>query len=115
MENMDKKTCGCSACQAGGSCGGAQPMCGGHGCCGKHHLVKMILKIFIVILIFWCGFTLGQESGFIKATYGREMMKGSHQYGMMQGGWNNYSNYVPTVAPSNQPEMPATLTPTPTK
>jgi hypothetical protein len=102
MENIDKK-CGCSACQAGGSCGGAQPMCGGHGCCGKHHLVKMILKIFIVILIFWCGFTLGQEAGFIKATYGREMMRGGYQqYGMMQsGGWNNDSlnNIPPTAAP----------------
>ena len=108
MENMDKKTCGCSVCQAGGSCGGGQGMCGHHGCCGKHHLVKIILKIFIVIL-FWCGFQLGQESGFIKATYGREMRGSEHQYGMMQsGGWNNYSNtqVVPTT-----PGIPTTQAP----
>jgi hypothetical protein len=106
MENMDKK-CGCSVCQNGGSCGGMQPMCGGHGCChGKHHLVKMILKIFIVIIIFWCGFQLGQESGFIKATYGREMMRGgNYQYGITQnGGWNN-----PVAVPVNgaTPATPA--------
>jgi hypothetical protein len=84
-------------------------MCGHHGCCGKHHLVKIILKIFIVILIFWCGFQLGQESGFIKATYGREMRGSEHQYGMMQsGGWNNYSNtqVVPTT-----PGIPTTQAP----
>lgn len=117
MENMDKKeggnTCGCknNSCQ-GGSCGGMQSMCG-CGCHnGKRHLIKMILKIVIFILIFWCGFQLGLMTGYIKAENGRAMMRngnvGNYGAGMMGGGWNNYSNNVPVVNPSG-------ATPAPTK
>ena len=102
MENMDKKDCGC----AEGKC-----MCGGmghmHGCHGRHHLVKVILKIFIIILIFWCGFTLGQQVGFIKANYSHSMMRQDADWRMMDGGWGNNSNAqvvpsttVPTTLPA---------------
>jgi hypothetical protein len=69
MENMDKKE----------GMGG----CGCHG--GKCHLVKIILKIIIVILIFWSGFKLGVITGAIREEYGR----GGYGGGMMRGYYNN--------------------------
>jgi hypothetical protein len=86
MENMDKKECG--AC-GGGCCGGMHM----HGCHDrKRHLLKMILKIVIIVLIFWCGFQLGQMTGFIKAEYGRGIM--------MRGYGNNLNNNtVPAPLP----------------
>lgn len=60
MENMDKKQWG--DMESKDSCG-----CGMHHG-GKHHLIKIILKLVIVIIIFWCGFQLGQMTGFIKAS-----------------------------------------------
>ena len=89
MENMDKKECGCEAGKC--NCG---PMGHMHGCCGKHHLVKMILKLVILIIIFWCGFRLGEMTGVLKAGYGHA------NYGMMRGGYN-------------LPVGGATVTPTP--
>ncbi len=95
MENMDKK--GCAECDMHSMhdhacCGG---MCGNHGCHGGHyHLLKMVLKIAIVIIIFSCGFRLGEMTGFIKANggYGEYNKSG---YGMMRGG--SYFNYAPAV------------------
>jgi len=94
MENMDKKQCG-DACDCKGSChngmcGGFGQM-GGCGCHGgrHHHLIKVILKLFIVIIIFWCGFKLGVITGSIQAGYGRQIGNVS---GMMRG--YNYSNGV---------------------
>jgi hypothetical protein len=91
MENMDKKECGCGM----GGCGmGHMGGCGCYG--GKHHLLRVVLKILIVILIFWCGFRLGELTGTIRGEYGRiEMMHGErgsfgdygYDSGMMQG-WN---------------------------
>jgi hypothetical protein len=85
--NMEKKNCAC-----GGSCGGN---CGGgcgmqmHGChSGKYHLMKMILKIVIIILIFWCGFKLGEMTGFVRAEYGRGTMMDGGGFGMMRGGYS---------------------------
>ena len=54
-----------------------------NGCCGgKYRLVKVILKIVIVVLIFWCGFKLGEMTGYIKAELGgRGNMR---NYGMMR-------------------------------
>lgn len=101
--NMDKREggnmcCGGKDCCHGGNCGGMQSMsmCGCHG--GRRHLMKMILKIVIVILIFWCGFKLGQMTGFIQAEggYGRtsisSMMRG---YGY-NNSYNNGGASVPT-------------------
>ena len=69
---------------------------------GKHHLVKMILKLIIVMLIFWFGFSLGQMTGFIKAEGGRGMMMrgGNVGWGMMQG--NNFG-----ALPVQTPATPA--------
>jgi hypothetical protein len=73
MDEVNKKECGCGE----GKCG-----CGGHmHGHGKHCLVKMILKIVIIILIFWCGFKLGAITGSIRAGEG-------HGYEMMRGGYN---------------------------
>jgi len=57
--------------------------CGCHG--GRHHLFKMLLKIVIVILIFWSGFKLGVITGAIRGEYGR----GGYDSGMMRGYYNN--------------------------
>jgi len=79
MENLDKKQC---VCCAGGSCGGMSSMsgCGCHG--GKHHLIKIILKLIIVIIIFSCGFKLGVITGSIRAGYGHGIIGGNNS-GMM--------------------------------
>src|ERR1035437_3109509 len=70
MENLDKKQCGDNGCKSscqGGTCGEMHSMSGCGGCHGgKHHLKKMILKLIIVILIFWCGFKLGEITGSIR-------------------------------------------------
>jgi len=101
MENMDKKVCsGCgnSSCTCGGAMG-ANCMHGFHHH-GKYGLMRMILKIVIVILIFWCGFKLGNIVGYVRAESGRgAMMQRSFSnnggYGMMPGG---YSNIPPTTS-----------------
>ena len=82
MENLDKKEC----CEGKH---GAMCMMGGHGCCeGRHHLVKIILKIVIIILIFWCGFRLGEITGYLRASgYGNERAN----YKMMRG-YDYYNN-----------------------
>ena len=76
MDELNKKECGCGEGKCG--CGGPMGHMHGH---GKRCLVKMILKIVIVILIFWCGFKLGAITGSIRAVEG-------HGYGMMRGGYN---------------------------
>ena len=94
MENMDKKECGC---------GDGKCMCGGamgyrHGCHGRHHLVKIILKLVILIIVFWCGYHLGMMTGFLKAEYGRGMMtRDMSGYGTMRGG---YLGGASTVSPA---------------
>jgi hypothetical protein len=83
MENVDKKQdeCACGdSCRCG--CGGGM----GHmHCChgGRGHLVRLILKILIVVLIFWCGFRLGEITGSLQASYRYE-----NSFGMMNG-YNN--------------------------
>jgi hypothetical protein len=86
MENLDKKVCACGG-SCGGNCGGMQ-MHGCHG--GRHHLVKVILKLVILIIIFWCGFKLGEMTGFIRGEYGRGVMGGG--FGMMHSYGNPASN-----------------------
>ena len=89
MENMDKK----EGEKCGGSCG-CNSMGHMHGYHGKYHLVKVILKLFIVIIIFWCGFKLGEMTGVIRASYvrtgGMMMMHNS-------GGYNNMPAVTPAV------------------
>jgi hypothetical protein len=109
MENMDKKVCsGCgnSSCTCGGSMG-MGCMHGFHHH-GKYGLMRMILKIVIVILIFWCGFKLGNIVGYVRAESGRGAMMqrdfNNGGYGMMHGG---YSNISPTTS-SVTPAVPAT-------
>ena len=96
MENVDKKCCedGSKGCCQSGSCHGMQSMCGcGHGCHGgKHHLVKIILKLFIVIIIFWCGLKLGEMTGSIRSEYGYGNRSG---FGMMRG--NNFFTNIPNT------------------
>ena len=112
MENSDKKceTCGsseCKGCGQGqcGSCHGG--MCSSmmkHGCCGgRHSLFRVILKIVIVVIIFWCGFKIGEMTGFIRAEYGGgyNMMDGNgFGFRMMRGG---YYNSIPVINPSANP------------
>ena len=59
--NMDKKVCGCGGGMGGGNCGGM----GMHGCHGgKYHLMKVILKLVILIIVFWCGLKAGRDDRF---------------------------------------------------
>ncbi|MDR3519517.1 MAG: hypothetical protein P4L63_01345 [Candidatus Pacebacteria bacterium] len=105
---MDKKECGCAEGKC--ACGSMGHMHGCHG--GMYHLLKVVLKIFILIIIFWCGFQLGQESGLIKAEYGRAMMMsqrgGASNFGMMGGnsGWNNNTSGVMIPATNATPVVP---------
>jgi hypothetical protein len=98
MENIDKKNCDmCGHSCAGGSCGGCgMQMHGCHG--GRHHIVRMILKLILVALIFCFGFNLGQMTGFIKAEYGRGLVGGvnNYGYGMMRGYNYNATPITPT-------------------
>ena len=98
MENLDKKQCGDNGCKSscqGGTCGEMHSMSGCGGCHGgKHHLKKMILKLIIVILIFWCGFKLGEITGSIRAEIGQT--RGTSGWGMMRG-YSNYSNNLPNT------------------
>jgi hypothetical protein len=100
MENMDKKEGGC-ACSCSGGCGCDMRSMGGcmhmHGCHGgKRHAMRMLIKIVIVIIIFWCGFSIGQMIGFIKAETGRGLGGG---FGMMRG-YNYFNNNLPSGAGS---------------
>ncbi len=110
MENLDKKQSEdnvCKDCSQGKCCCG---MHGGHGFYGgKHHLVKIILKLFIIIIIFWCGFRLGEITGSIRGAYGRGMMN-RNDYGMMRG--YDYYNNIPSNANGGTTPAP---TPTPVK
>ncbi len=98
MENTEKK-CECGMHPMG-------PM-GYHGCHGgKHHLIKIILKIIIVILIFWCGFKLGNITGSIRGEYGH----GNRGGVQMMRGYNNFNNIIPPNANTG-----TQTTPTPVK
>ena len=90
MENIDKKQCGdmCKESDHSACCGGIGHMQGCHG--GKCHLVKMILKIIIVILVFFFGFKIGVMTGYLQAGYGRGVI-GENNFGMMRG-FNYYNN-----------------------
>lgn len=89
MENLDKKQC--DSCEHG-SCGGM----GMHGCChgGKHHLLKVILKLVIIMLVFFFGFKIGVMTGYLQAGYGRGAFEGNG-FGIMRG--YNYSNNLPNA------------------
>ena len=99
MENVDKKEGEnkCEKCGGPCTCGGMGHMHGCHG--GRHCLVKMILKIVIVILIFWCGFKLGEMTGIIRSGYGHNDFK------MMQGRFDNLPNNLGGSVPT--PAVPA--------
>ena len=104
---MEKKECCGGGMCGGGSCGGMGCMHGCHG--GKHHLVKIILKLIIIGIIFCFGFRLGAMTGFLKAQSGYGSLKGGDGFGwgMMRG--YNYSDQtlpgtktVPTPAPTTK-------------
>lgn len=96
MENIEKKEgenmCKSSGC--GGCCSGVGCMHGMHGCHGgRRHLLRLILKIVIVIIIFSCGFKLGEMTGIIRSGYGH-----GNNFGTIRG----YTNL-----PVNGVQVPA--------
>jgi hypothetical protein len=96
MENLDKKEEGVKP--NGCSCGMGH-MHGCHG--GRHCLVKMILKIIIIILIFWCGYKLGEMTGAIRSGYGH------NNFRMLQGGYSNLPNNIGGNVPVPTTAVPA--------
>lgn len=92
---MDKKEGGnvCENCCSGGNCGHGMGM---HGCChgGKHHLLKVILKLVIIMLVFFFGFKIGVMTGYLQAGYGGGAFEGNG-FGMMRG--YNYYNNLPNA------------------
>jgi len=105
MENMDKKVCG-SCGNTSCTCEGSMGMGCMHGCHhhhGNYGLLRIVLKILIVILIFWCGFRLGNIVGSVRGEYSRGAMM---QRGFNNGGYGNYSNIPPTTS-SITPAVPA--------
>ncbi len=96
MENVDKKECGgCgdSKCSCGGCKGGMRGCCGGKFC-----LIKIILKIIIVVLIFGCGFKLGEIVGSVRGEGVRS------NFGMMRGG--GYGTLPNVTLPNNGATTP---------
>ena len=72
------------------SCSQMPSMMGKCGCNDRHCHKKMILKIVIFILIFWCGFKLGEITGFIRAQLEGGMMSDRvNMRMMMHGGYEN--------------------------
>lgn len=74
MEKNNGRMCGedCGGC---GSCKGAgcanMGSCGGCGC--GHGFAKVVIKIAILVLVFWAGMQYGE----------RKMWMGAEKYGMM--------------------------------
>jgi hypothetical protein len=69
MENKDMQDKG------GCTCG----MCGGHHF-GHHHWGHWVLKIVVVVFIFWCGVQLGELKQELRSNYGPMMnWHGSNQ------------------------------------
>ena len=73
---VDKKDhgedCECSSC-SGNTCKG------GHCCAGGHsHLVRVLIKIAILVIIFWVGVKIGEFKSYMEGRYygGTRMMWG---------------------------------------
>ena len=80
MEKKEKITNGGDMCT---ECAGHTGMY--HGCRGQYHWVYMIVRIVIVIFVFWCGVQFGELKGMI-----RSQMLAPHV------GWQ--STYHPTTS-----------------
>ena len=103
MENMDKKEVG--DCCHGENCSGMMKhMHGCHG--GKHCLIKMVLKLFILMLIFWLGFKLGEITGFVKSERGFGGDNNRSGYGMMRGFYYGNQNSISLPTGPAQPTIP---------
>ncbi len=67
-------------------------MCGG---CGKHHFLRIVLKLIVLALVFWAGVKIGELKGYYEAGYfgSPRMMWGAQNGaygpgGMMGWYWN---------------------------
>lgn len=98
----NKKVCpeGCECvCHGDKTCKGW--WCGGGYGHGRHHFLRVILGIVILVLVFWCGFRLGALVGVYGGWYSGHMFPGMMWRGGsyyipqgMMGGW-----YYPTSTP----------------
>ncbi len=59
-------------------------MCGG-GMWGHHHWGHMLVKLVIVLFIFWAGVQFGELKAIVE----------NSNFGPMMGGWGGYSNVYP--------------------
>ena len=82
--------CKCGVCHGNAMLGCA---------CGRRHWVRILIKVVIIVFVFWAGVQFGELKGMLRGEYYRYGMIGSHggwgQWGgptMMQGG-------VPGTAP----------------
>lgn len=102
MENNNKhpEGCQCALCE-GGKCEGCPyGYCSHYGPCGwghggrwgHRHLVGVLIGIIILIVVFWCGFRLGELMSYVRGgSYGRYGMMRSGEYPqqMMDWYWQN--------------------------
>jgi hypothetical protein len=75
---MEENKCMCNKCGCG-TCT-VENVMNGHKMCGTgyNHLIKFILKLFILMIIFCFGFRLGEISGMIHGSRSH-MMKGGYE------------------------------------
>lgn len=64
-------------------------LCQGHGmhCCGRHHWAWLLVKLVIIVLVFWLGVKVGELKSMIG--YSRGYPGGGYYYNMqsmMRGG-----------------------------
>jgi hypothetical protein len=92
-------------------------MCMGCGMCG-HHWSHMVIRVLIVLFIFWAGMEFGEVRAMLRADgyggYGQMMMSdGGNPYGGMRGGMGMMDGRTTTsvVSPANPQAPVPTVTP----
>lgn len=95
------KGCMCGACQGGGMMG--CDSCWGHGY-RPHSGLHMVMRIFLVLFVFWAGVEFGEL---------KEKIRNQEEYMMMGeygGNWNQQYYDIPrmTSAPTTQADQATT-------
>jgi hypothetical protein len=87
--------------------------CEKSGICAQHHVLHIVVKIFIALFIFWCGIQFGEVRSMLRAA-----SYGTYGYGMMGAyGERNRVYVAPAMMSgwSTNTALPATTTKPSTK